>query len=62
MQTRYRAMCLGRPVGPWRSERRQAYDDLAERDLGSYDEWGAFYFDILGDIETLHIRDHAKAA
>jgi hypothetical protein len=60
--TRWRATFLREPVGPWRRSRDQMLRDLIGRDLGSYDEWGVFYFDALADFETMYIRDHANAA
>ena len=62
MQTLYRAISFGRPVGPWRNDRKRAQQDLIDLDLGSYDEWGAFYITVPGDIEWMTVRDQFKAA
>ncbi len=52
-QTVYRAVCFGRPIGPWRSDIRLARRDLMEEGLGDYSEYGrAFYIMVPGDIET----------
>ncbi len=47
----YRALCLGKPIGPWRDDREKMRQDLMQRDLGSYDEWGSFYVSVPGDID-----------
>ena len=62
MQTKYRAICFDRPIGPWRANRERARQDLIEHDLGSYDECGSFYATVPGDIEMLEIRAQSKAA
>lgn len=48
----YRAMCFGKPVGPWRTERDEARRDLVEHGLGSFDEWGKFWVTVPGDLQT----------
>lgn len=60
--TWYRAMCLGKPVGPWRIERERARRDLISRKLGSYDEWGKFWITVPGDMEIRHDLAQSKAA
>ena len=50
--TLYRAVVAGRPVGPWRSDRRQARRDLIAINLGEYDADGIFYCLVPGDVET----------
>lgn len=62
MQTYYRAVSFGRPIGPWRKERNKARQDLIERELGSYDEWGTFYITVPGEIEWMYVRAQSKAA
>ena len=62
MQTKYRALCFGRPIGPWRASCERARQDLIEMDLGSYDDWGAFYITVPGDMEWMDIRVQSKAA
>jgi hypothetical protein len=52
--TWYRAVCFGKPVGPWRADRAFAREDLMERGLGSYDEWGKFWITVPGDMEVRH--------
>lgn len=50
-ETWYRAVCFGRPVGPWRRDRKDAQTDLVDRELGSYDDWGKFWVTVPGDLE-----------
>lgn len=50
--TYYRAVVIGRPAGPWRSERGQARRDLIAINLGEYDGNGTFYCTVPADIET----------
>ena len=50
--TYYRAVVIGRPVGPWRRDRRQARRDLIAINLGEYDADGIFYCIVPGDIAT----------
>jgi hypothetical protein len=50
--TYYRAVVIGRPVGPWRSERSQARRDLIAINLGEYDGDGIFFCTVPGDIEA----------
>lgn len=52
--TWYRALCLGKPVGPWRPDRNAAREDLIQRGLGSYDEWGHFWVTVPGDLKVRH--------
>lgn len=48
----YRAVCFGKPIGPWRSTIHLARKDLMEEGLGNYSEHGrAFYITVPGDIE-----------
>lgn len=61
-QTWYRATCFGRAIGPWRSSRERARDDLIAEDLGDYDEWGNFFITVPGDIECRYERAQSKAA
>ncbi len=58
----YRAVCFGRPLGPWRSRQREAQDDLAENGLGERSEWGAFYITVPGDIEMKQFASTKRAA
>lgn len=60
--TWYRAVCFGKPVGPWRQERERARRDLIARKLGSYDEWGKFWITVPGDMEIRHELVQSKAA
>ena len=55
----YRVVVLGVARGPWRRDRRQAYRDAIELDLGCYDEWGQFYVTVPAEIE---IRRASRAA
>jgi hypothetical protein len=48
----YRVVCFGKPRGPWRLSREQAQRDAVSEGLGSFDEWGAFYATVPGDIEV----------
>jgi hypothetical protein len=50
--TYYRAVVLGRPIGPWRRDRSQARRDLIATNLGEYDGNGTFYCTVPGGIET----------
>ena len=52
--TLYRATCFGKPIAPWRSNRDHAREDLKERGLGSYDEWGHFWITVPGDMQKRH--------
>jgi hypothetical protein len=49
----YRVVCFRKPRGPWRLTREQAQRDAADEGLGSFDEWGAFYATVPGDIEVM---------
>jgi len=51
MRTVYRAKCFNRPVGPWRTSRERAVNDLIAQNLGSYDEWGHFFITVPGELE-----------
>lgn len=62
METWYRAICCRRPVGPWRTDIKKARQDLIEKDLGGYDEWGTFFSDALGSLETMSERSQSRAA
>ncbi len=62
MQTMYRAVSFGRPVGPWRDDRKKVRQDLIDHDLGSYDEWGGFWISVPGDIEMMAVRAQSSAA
>lgn len=62
METMYRAVSFGRPVGPWRKSRDKARSDLIDQDLGSYDEWGIFWVTVPGDIETMGVAAQFRAA
>lgn len=61
MRIIYRAVCFGEPIGPWRAERSLVRQDLIDRQLGSYDEWGSFYVTIPGDIQRRWVAQ-SKAA
>lgn len=47
----YRALSFGEPIGPWRTDREQMRQDLIDRGLGGYDEWGRFFTTVPGDID-----------
>jgi len=49
----YRVVCFRKPMGPWRLTREQAQRDAVHEGLGSFDEWGAFYATVPGDIEVM---------
>lgn len=59
---RFRATSFGKPVGPWRTCKYKVRQDLIEKDLGSYDEWGAFYITVPGDIEMMKVAPQSRAA
>jgi len=50
--SQYRVTCFGRPVGPWRYDKRKVYRDAIELELGSFDEHGQFYITVPGEIEA----------
>lgn len=50
--TQYRVMVLGRPRGPWRSDRAQARRDAIEIEVGEYDADGRFWLSVPGEIEV----------
>lgn len=50
----YRVVSFGKPMGPWRSQRRHAQQDAVALDLGSYDDYGVFWATVPGDIEWIH--------
>ena len=61
-KTVYRAVCLGRPIGPWRSSLKQVHRDLMEEGLGQYSEWSCtFYVTVPGDIEHAWRSDVLRA-
>lgn len=62
MEMMYRALCFGRPAGPWRRLRDKARQDLIDIDLASYDEWGGFWITVPGDIETMAVAAQFRAA
>lgn len=62
MHFQYRATCLGRPIGPWRRNLPLAREDLIDRELGEYSEYGTFYIIVPGEIETRFAPAHSKAA
>lgn len=62
MQVWYRAMCLGRPVGPWRRNIKLAREDLIDCELGEYSEGGTFYTTVPGHIQTQFAAAHSRAA
>lgn len=62
MQYRYRAICLRRPIGPWRTSRDLARRDLVALDLGAYDEWGRFFIVVPGDMEWEYVAHQSRAA
>jgi len=49
----YRVVCFGKPRGPWRLDREQAQRDAVNEGLGSFDDHGAFWATVPGDIETM---------
>jgi len=49
----YRVVCFRKPMGPWRLTREQAQRDAVNEGLGTFDEWGAFYATVPGDIEVM---------
>lgn len=61
-QNEYRAMCFNVPIGPWRRTLALARKDLFERDLGAYDERGAFYITVPGDIQWAAVVGQSNAA
>lgn len=48
----YRVVVFGKARGPWRRDRRQAYRDAIELDLGGYDEWGQFFVTVPAEIQV----------
>lgn len=61
----YRAMCFNKPVGPWRTKRDEARNDLIDAGLGEYTEWGSFYITVPGDLLITYrnpVAAQAKAA
>ena len=56
----YRVVVFGVAKGPWRRDRKQAYRDAMELDLGGYDEWGRFFVTVPADIQVR--RKPAEAA
>ena len=61
-KTWYRAMCLDKPMGPWREDRKLAQEDLVDHDLGEYTEWGTFYITVPGDIQIRYWWEIRAAA
>lgn len=55
----YRVVVFGVARGPWRRNRRQAYSDAIELELGGYDEWGQFFVTVPAEIQ---IRRRPAAA
>ncbi len=55
----YRVVVFGVARGPWRRNRRQAYLDAIELELGGYDEWGQFFVTVPAEIQ---IRQRPAAA
>jgi len=49
-ETWFQALCLGKPIAPWRREKEKARKDLITHGLGSYDEWGKFFITVPGDL------------
>jgi hypothetical protein len=49
-ETWYRALCFGKPIAPWRNSRDAARRDLIDAHLGSYDDYGAFYITVPGEM------------
>jgi hypothetical protein len=47
----YRVVVFGIASGPWRRDRRQAYRDAIELDLGGYDAWGQFFVTVPAEIQ-----------
>lgn len=62
MGGRFRAVSFGRPIGPWRTCKEKVRQDLIDKDLGSYDEWGVFFISVPGDIEIMLTPSQSKAA
>lgn len=58
----YRAMCFGKPVGPWRKCKQKMRRDLIARGLGSYDEWGTFYVTVPGEVQIRSVSIQSRAA
>ncbi|MDF0543365.1 hypothetical protein PX699_13485 [Sphingobium sp. H39-3-25] len=50
----YRALCFNQPVGPWRTCRNLAQEDLIEHELGEYTEWGTFYITVPGEMQIAY--------
>lgn len=61
-ETWYRALCMGRPVAPWRRDRDVARQDLIDNQLGSYDEWGTFYVTVPGGLKRKSVWVPIEAA
>ncbi|WP_287430476.1 hypothetical protein [Sphingobium sp.] len=57
MRMMYRALCFNTPVGPWRACRKLAQEDLIERELGEYTEWGTFYITVPGEMQMAYASD-----
>jgi hypothetical protein len=51
----YRILSFNQPKGPWRLDRRQAFQDAQRLGLGSYDVDGTFYVTVPGDIQRLEL-------
>lgn len=62
MEFEFRALSFGKAVGPWRKCRNKMRQDLIEKDLGSYDEWGRFFVTVPGDIEMRRVENQSRAA
>lgn len=48
---RFRAVCAGYPLGPWRDDINDARRDLVASELARYSEGGAFQITEPGDIQ-----------
>jgi hypothetical protein len=61
-ETRFQAVCCGKPIAPPRRTRAKVRDDLIAHDLGSYDEWGKFFITVPGDIRSSEVWVEAEKA
>lgn len=59
----YRLTCFHRPRGPWRDRLELVHKDALALGLGSYDEWGQWFWDVAGGVEKAYaIEDVEDAA
>lgn len=58
----YRVMAFGEPKGPWRANKHQVQQDAVAQGLGSYDEWGQFFFDAPAGFQWVREDDVKRVA